>query len=395
MTRQLIIFWITLLSCGAAFSQTWVIDSIYHQNKYRYYRAYLPASYTGASPWPVVLTLHGGGGNALGFVSFTQMNMVADTANFIAVYPQGTQVGSNCCSWAAGIGSPADTSGIDDIDFFNKLIDTLTAQLNIDTNRIYSTGLSQGGFMSHRLACELNNRIAAVAPLCSNLDSLQMRSCNPARPVSVFVINGTSDLKVPYNGATIVNNGYPLTFFPTDTLMQFWAKKNGCSDIPISQNLPNTNLTDNSTITKFIFNNCSCNVQTVLYRVNGGGHTWPGVENKIYELIAGETNEDVHASVEIWNFLKNHSLECTSTTGLAGDNELQKSIIMFPNPADNTIFISNSLNQSVEIKIYDLVGNLILTTKIDKPICIIDISFLNAGLYFISDGLQGTKIIKR
>lgn len=393
MKQQLTILIFTLSAWVTASGQTWVVDSIYHQTQYRYYGAYLPVAYNGTTPWPVVLTLHGGGGNALGTVGFTQMNNVADTANFIVVYPQGTQVGTKCCSWAAGVGSPSDTLGIDDILFFNKLLDTLITQFNVDTNRIYSTGLSQGGYMSQRLACELSNRIAAVAPLCSNLDSLQMISCNPTRPISIMVINGTSDLLVPYNGATFRNNGWPLTYFPTDTLMNFWALKNGCNIIPISQNLPDTNLTDNSTITKFQYSNCNCNVQTILYRVNGGGHTWPGVENTFYELLAGETNEDVHASADIWNFFKQHSLTCL-TTGI-DELGLPQTITIFPNPTDNILNVRNNNSLKITLTLTDITGLTILTTEVmGDTLVSLDLTNFQTGIYLLTDGQRTTKIIR-
>jgi len=394
MKRLLTILIFALTSWVTATGQALVIDSIYHQNQYRYYGAYLPAAYNGTTPWPVVLTLHGGGGNALSTVGFTQMNNVADTANFIVVYPQGTKVGTNCCSWAAGVGSPADTLGINDILFFNNLIDTLIAQFNIDTSRIYSTGLSQGGFMSQRLACQLSNRIAGVAALCSNLDSLQMISCNPSQPISVMLINGTSDLLVPYNGATFINNGWPLTYFSTDTLINFWALKNGCGIIPFSQNLPETDLTDNSTITKFEYSNCNCGVQTILYRVNGGGHTWPGVESLFYEQIAGETNEDIHASAEIWNFFKKHSLNC-----LTNDTEEIKyaqTIAVFPNPTENSLNIRNNTSKKITLTLTDITGHKLSTTEImGNTIISLDLLNYQTGIYLLTDGQRTTKIIRK
>lgn len=395
MKKQFFILCIALLSFKTASSQTWIIDSIFHQTQYRYYGAYLPAAYKGASPWPVVLTLHGGGGDAITTVGFTQMNLVADTGNFIVVYPQGTQVGTNCCSWAAGVGSPADTSGIDDILFFNKLLDTLITQLNIDTNRIYSTGLSQGGFMSQRLACQLSNRIAAIAPLCSNLDSLQMVACSPTRPISILVINGTSDLLVPYNGATFTNNGWPLTYFPTDTLMNFWATKNGCQLASDSTQFPDVITTENSTITRFNYPNCSCSTNVTLYKVYGGGHTWPGVVSPFYELIAGETNEDIHASQHIWNFLKNHSLGCIPTVGIDNSIENLKRINIYPNPTDNSISVATQGNQQLEVRIYDVLGNLLLSRQMTQQVERIDLTFLSAGIYFLTYGQQTTKIIKK
>lgn len=376
-----------------ACAQSWVIDSLYHQGQYRYWGAYLPAAYDGTAPWPAVLCLHGGGGNALSTVGFTQMNLVADSAHFIVIYPQGTEVDGNCCSWAAGVGSPADTSGIDDVLFFNRLLDTLNLMLNIDTGRVYSTGLSQGGFMSQRLACELSHRIAAIAPLCSNLDSVQMAACAPARPIPVLVINGTADLLVPYDGASFTNNGWFLDYYPTDSLIRFWASMNGCDPVPLMQSLPDTDLSDNSTVDRFAFGDCDCGTATTLYRVNGGGHTWPGVENPLYELIAGETNEDIHASVDIWNFFKDHSLACNSSTS-AGVRRPSPNIEVSPNPTDGPLCVTMAEGPDREVLIMDFLGSVLRTFRIDPERTCLDLSDLCSGAYVIVAGAAHATVIK-
>lgn len=376
-----------------AYAQSILVDSIYHENQYRYFGIYLPAGYTGTTSWPVVLTLHGGGGDAIGTIGFTQMNNVADTAHFLVVYPQGTPNGSECCSWAAGIGSPADLNGVDDVLFFDKLLDKLNTLVNVDSTKVYATGLSQGGYMSQRLACQLSHRIAAVAPLCSNLDSLQMLTCNPVQAVPVMVINGTSDLLVPYNGASFSNNGWHLTYFPTDSLMAFWRDKNGCNALPVIEMLPDIVPSEQSTITKFTWQNCRCNTQIILYRVNGGGHTWPGVVSPFYELFAGQTNEDVHASVDIWNFFKNYTLGCntTETKNIRPFGKLQA----FPNPATNRITIYNQSFFSKKAQVWNALGQVIeeISLPSDNSI-ILDMSSLPAGLYYLSDGQQTIKIAK-
>lgn len=221
-----------------------------------------------------------------------------------------------------------------------------------------------------------------------------MISCNPTRSISVFVINGTADLLVPYSGATFTNNGWPLTYFPTDTLMNFWALKNGCYTVPISQNLPNTNLTDNSTITKFEYNNCNCGVQTILYRVNGGGHTWPGVENLFYELIAGETNEDIHASAAIWNFFKNKSLNCL-TTEITDEFETNKYIHAFPNPVENMLTISSKTNFPTKLFVADILGRVVWSKIVKgEEINPIDFESQPSGIYFLGGGDKWIKILK-
>jgi hypothetical protein len=129
--------------------------------------------------------------------------------------------------------------------------------------------------------------------------------------------------------------------------------------------------------------------------VYGGGHTWPGVVSPLYELIAGETNEDIHASQHIWNFLKNHSLVCIPTVGIDNSIENSKTINIYPNPTNNSISVATQGNQQLEVRIYDVLGNLLLSRKMTQQVERIDLSFLSAGIYFLTYGQQTTKIIKK
>lgn len=387
MKRLTIVLTIALSAWATASGQTLVIDSILHNNLTRYYGYFLPTGYNSNQDYPLVFVLHGGSGTALGTVGFTLMHDVGDTANFITVYPQAYAPSGNGFSWAAGNGTPGDNMNIDDVDFFDKLIDSINTDLSIDLNRVYATGLSNGGFMCQRLACEKSDKITAVASLTSYIDIAQMQTCQPAREIPMMIINGTADPIIPYNGI-------PGATLSTDSVVAWWANLTGCNPTPTATNLPDSDTTDNSTVTLFEYIDCECDNQVRLYRVNGGGHTWPGVEIPSYEIIAGETNEDIFASAEIWDFFKAHTLLDCSTTGLETIVS-SNPISIYPNPVGDILNIKNNTPNVINLTLWDLMGRTILRIEImDNSIKSINISGFESGLYLLGDGRKISRIVK-
>ncbi|MBD3322094.1 MAG: prolyl oligopeptidase family serine peptidase [Chitinivibrionales bacterium] len=295
--------------CGGVGANT--LDSIYYQDRFRLYRVHEPTGYKGTDIHAVVMVLHGGTGSAESAINFSQMDRVADTAGFLAVFPQGYAEARGGYAWADGRQGVADQMGIDDVGFIAALIDTLDERRAIDVNRIYVSGVSNGGFMTQRLACELGDRIAAAAPVCATMDVDYFAGCLPVRPVPVMMVMGTEDPFVPYEGGRMSSSGRDIV--SVDTMISFWVQNNNCLAGPDSLQYPNTVTDDNSTVMRYTQGACDCDAKVVLYKVIGGGHTWPGVENPSYERIAGETNEDIHASEEIWNFCRQHTRTCNTT----------------------------------------------------------------------------------
>ena len=191
-----------------------VIDSISSSSIYRTYRLYKPLSYTGSQAYPLVINLHGYTSSAIAQQYYGNFMPIADTAKFLVVHPQGTKDASNQPYWNAGI----STTGVNDLLFISQLIDSLKTIYNIDPNAIYSTGMSNGGFMSNFLACNLSNKITAIAGVTGTMFSSVSPTCNPGRPVPVMHIHGTADGTVPYNGGSGT--------LAVDTLMKFWRIKN-------------------------------------------------------------------------------------------------------------------------------------------------------------------------
>lgn len=276
--------------------------TLQHQGYIREYALHISPVYNGTQAVPLVLFLHGGGGNATSAQNFTQLNPVADQEGFIAVYPQGFGPAGSGFSWADGRSTSSDQLGIDDVGFIDKLLEQLVNSFNIDTDRIYVSGFSNGSFMTQRLACERNGKFAAMASLGSTISTDLLNHCIPQRPIPMLLLLGDADPFIPYAGGNVPGNATPISGMTA--LADFWKTNNRCRSKVAETNLPNTNSADNSFISLTSYTDCDCQAEVRLYQVYGGGHTWPGVENKTYELLAGETNEDIQASQELWAFFK-------------------------------------------------------------------------------------------
>jgi polyhydroxybutyrate depolymerase len=344
---------------------TTVVDSINSGSLWRTYRLYKPASYTGTQAYPLVLNLHGYTSNSFSQQYYGNFMPVADTAKFLVVHPQGTKDASNQPYWNAGL----STTGANDLLFLSSLIDTLKAHYNIDPNSIYSTGLSNGGFMSNYLACNLSNKIAAIAGVAGTMFTNWSFTCNPGRPVPVMHIHGTADGTVPYNGAS--------GMIPVDTLIKSWRIKNNCGPVPTSSAVPNINTGDGCTADHFLYSGGTGGSTIELYRVNSGGHTWPGAS-----VIIGTTNQDFNASVEIWRFFRKYKLNLLASIP-EFENELQYSV--YPNPSNDIITIAT--DQVITSCVSDIRGKKVIEETKEKAI---NISLLEPGIYFLNI-VQGDK----
>jgi polyhydroxybutyrate depolymerase len=380
MKINLLILIIIILSNNTLFGQANIVDSIAHQSYQRKYTVHTPTGYSNSTPVPLILMLHGGGGTMTNAQGFTNLNAVSNTNGFLAVYPQGYGIiPSGGFSWADGRGTSADIAAIDDLGFIDKLLDTLIANYSVDTTKIYICGFSNGGFMTQRFACQQNKRFAAMASLGSIMDTTLFTNCIPTRPIPILFMLGTADPFIPYYGGPMIGSGPAPPIIGIDTLIHFWKQNNNCKTTTSPINIPDINVTDSSTVSVFNFTNCSCNANISFYKINGGGHTWPGVEIPSYEIIAGQTNEDIQASEELWNFFKVHQL-CNSTIGI-NEQTTKPKIKIYPNPAMSELNITISINDNIEIEISNLLGQTLI--KKQDQTCI-DISALTKGMYIIT-----------
>jgi len=264
----------------------------------------LPASRPGQTGLPVVFALHGWGLLASEMRdSVTRLHLLGDSVGFITVYPQAP-----FSKWNSGIGDNPSwpVANADDVGFIAKLIDTLTSRFAIDTQRVYASGLSNGGIMCLKLASELSSRIAAVATVGSVMTTSIGTNYSARRPVPVLMINGTADPSVPYYGG--VDGWYSVL-----ETMKFWLTMNNCFLPPDSVALPDLDPNDQSTVMRYTYRSSINFSQVILMKIIGGGHTWPGMYCT-NNWGVGPLNMDIKANNEIWNFFKQFSRSAVSET---------------------------------------------------------------------------------
>lgn len=326
-----------MFSCANLLLAQSTIHNLIHNDIEREYRLYVPEVYTGDEPVPLVFNLHGYTSNAIQQEFYGDFRPIADTANFILVHPEGLNDFGGNQFWNA-FGVP----GIDDVGFISAMIDTLSAEYNIDPNCVYSTGMSNGGFMSFELACMLSNRVAAVASVTGTMAESRLAACDPdiARPV--MQIHGTEDPTVPYNGNA--------EWASIPDVVDFWVSLNECNETPVISDVPDIDPGDGSTTEHFVYND-GLNGNTVEhYKVENGEHTWPGAFIDI-----GVTSHDFDASVEIWRFFRQHKLEGpTSVENIADMPQIE----MYPNPTKGAVnFACDDIID--RIRIVDMAGTLV------------------------------------
>jgi polyhydroxybutyrate depolymerase len=268
----------------------------------RTYLCHVPESYRKAQATPLVFCLHGGGGQGQGMDRLTNLNAVADRENFIVAYPDGVEN-----HWNDGRSSVRVKT--DDVGFINALIDKFSRDFNIDRARVYATGISNGGLMAERLACELDERLAAVASVASAMPRDLAPLCKPAHSISVLLINGIDDPIVPYAGGEIKNfggRGYGGAVLSSAETIRSWASRDGCSPNPIVRALPDRGPADGTHVKNFRFQTCREGTAVELYAIEGGGHTWPGGLKYLPDNIVGKTSDQLSATETIWEFFKQH-----------------------------------------------------------------------------------------
>ncbi len=349
------------------------VHTMEHDGLTRSYRLYVPASYNANTAVPLVFNLHGYTSNAQQQEVYGDFRGIADTANFILVHPDGTLDGSGARFWNA-FGA---AGGVDDVGFISALIDKINEDYNIDLNRVYSCGMSNGGFMSYRLACELGDRITAIASVTGTMAINAPAACNPYKPTPIMQIHGTADPTVPYNGNAAMT--------AIETVVDFWVDQNNCNSTPIFTAVPNTNTTDMCTAEHYLYTNGSNGSTVEFFKIIGGGHTWPNAP-----ITIGVTNRDIDASIEIWRFFSQYN-----TNGLLSNPTFEEALSfhLYPNPARDLLIIS-SQRTIQSIVITDLSGKQIFAQ--DGHITSIQVADFNTGFYLVrilSEGEVWTKKI--
>jgi len=370
------IIYLLLLCCPIiGYAQQTINATIAHDGLERAYILYIPASYSAQSAVPLVFNFHGYGSNAAQQVLYTNFNAVAEAEGFITAYPEGTEDAMGMQHFNVGWGG----SSVDDVDFTSALIDSLLAEYNINPKRVYSTGMSNGGFISYHLACNLSDRIAAIASVTGSMSSLTFNNCNPQRPVPVLEIHGTQDEVVPYDGGTSFTT-------PIDDVVAFWVNHNNCSP-PSVIDVPDTNTNDGSTAQHFIYRDGDEGVNVELFKIEGGGHTWP---NAVIDI--GVTNRDINASQEIWNFFSKYDIDGTTITDVEESQSITNTLI-YPNPTHSQLNIERNTSEKVKFELVSILGEIAFTGTLLTNNEILDVSELPTGVYFLTFENHSQKII--
>lgn len=290
--------------------------SLEHGGLTRYYKVHIPPSHNKNVKIPVIIALHGhyGTGENMRKLTLNVFDQLSDMNNFIVVYPDGIDQ-----SWndSGGI-SPASKKDIDDVGFIRALIEELEKRYNIDSDRVYVTGISNGAYFSHRLGCELSDRIAAIAPVAGTMPECVSANCSPMRPVPIMMFHGTEDPYAVYGGGKTAEGRIVLS---AEDTAKYWARKNSCDLTPTRKDLPD-NFSDGTTITETSYGNCKEDAAVMFYAINGGGHAWPGGWQYLPKVIVGKTTQEINATEVIWEFFKRHALTDASGVNYGpGDHE--------------------------------------------------------------------------
>jgi polyhydroxybutyrate depolymerase len=274
--------------------------TLHHGGAERPYLLVVPASARArAGQAPLVVLLHGGGGTANQILQHTRFALLAANEGFVLVVPQGENR-----SWNDGrVYSASRESRADDVGFIRAVLADLARQgVAFDRDRVFATGISNGGFMSQRLACEAADAFLGVVSVTAQMPADLAPKCKPARPVSVWMINGTADPLVPYNGGHVQAFGRARgAIWSTEATMNFWARSNGCVGQTLQRPWPDTDPGDGTTVRELLVMGCP-RVRVGVVRVVGGGHTWPGASQYLPPRIVGVVSRDFDATAEIWRF---------------------------------------------------------------------------------------------
>jgi polyhydroxybutyrate depolymerase len=273
-----------------------ITRKLMHDGLERSYILYVPASIKWNQPVSLVFLFHGGTGNAESAIRMSGFNKVADENGFLVAYPNGTSRvssdifltwnGGNCCGFA-------QQKNVDDVGFVRAIISDLQSVAKIDSKRIYASGMSNGGILSQRLACEAADVFAAIAPVAGTLN---FSPCSPSQPISVIEFHGTDDQHIPYGGGFGPKSLVNVNFVSVMDSVGFWSSFNKCYLQPQTDSVGD--------IKHEVWSGCEESTSVELYTINGGGHAWPG--GLAGRAEADQPTQSISASQLIWRFFSAH-----------------------------------------------------------------------------------------
>lgn len=256
----------------------------------RSYILYVPSTYTAESSMPLVFNFHGLGSNAFEQMVYGDFRPLAEEHGFIIAHPNGTTF-LGFTHWNVGgftAGSPAD-----DVGFTEALLAEIQSDYNIDNNRIYATGMSNGGYMAFLLGCQMNDTFAAIASVTGTMTIDTYDECIPNAPMPVLQIHGTADETVSYEGTETWNKSIP-------DVLSYWVGVNNCNPTPSITRVPDLNPNDDDFVDHYVYSGGDDGTVVEHYKINNGTHSWPGT-------TVGVANRTINASNLVWEFFSRYN----------------------------------------------------------------------------------------
>ena len=268
----------------------------------RTFLTYRPRGPIPPGGWPLVIALHGGQGNGEKLASQTGFNATAEKYGFMVAYPNSLKYWND--------GRDTTESSADDVGFIAGMIDHLVRTAQVNPRRVYATGISNGGMMTFRLACELNDRIAAFAPVAASLPVPYVPACRPKRSVSMLIIGSPDDPMMPWRGGEIrhsATRGVGGQVISVPDSVRFWKEKNHCGPDRLVQTI-DKNPGDGTAVKAYEYENCDMPLRFTV--IEGGGHVWPGLTERLGPLaqrLVGKSSEEINGADYVWNFFSKFS----------------------------------------------------------------------------------------
>lgn len=320
------VMWLVLLAvllasaATAAYGSQTLLRTVTHAGYARQYRLFVPTSYTPAAGMPLVVNLHGGGSSGLAQITWSAMNVVAEREGFLVAYPDAVA--------GAWLG-PDQTDPYDDFGFIDDVLAGVAATHAVQPGRVYATGLSAGGLMSYMLSVRRPYTFGAIASVAgvrpydpgTTIYAPIGLPATPPRPFPLMHVHGTADVRIPYAGGENLGWVWP----PCEQVVADYVLNNGCDPTPTLYDFPNLVTTDSSTVQRLNYGRGAAYVdvtggvheaEVLLYRVTGGGHSWPGGSGTWPDHCL-PVNRDINASAEIWNFFSRHAVAIPEPAGAA------------------------------------------------------------------------------
>ena len=306
---------LSLLSCASSLPKDTPQGPKTYKNKMdvrimgtrRSYLVHVPPDYTPQKPLPLVVVIHGAFDTASGMEKHSAFSELADREGFIVIYPNGMGIFGFFQHWNAGhCCGKAVNDDVDDVGFIAAAIDDVRLRLQIDPDRIYMVGFSNGGMLTYRFAAERGDILAGVAPLAASIggrpseDTPFWRIPDPVKPIPTIVFHGLADDDILYEGGVSLDRGGTRSVLSVNESVDFWVQHNGCQPNDVTTELLNGHVHVHS------WGACSNDADVVLYLIENWGHVWPGPYFTT-TLGEGDPLKDFDASEIIWEFFQSHT----------------------------------------------------------------------------------------